>query len=115
MLTVPQFKEIYSRYQSSGLTIRSFCQNEGMYEARFYYWRKRLQRFLPGDIGFIPVRIEESNTGLSHAGLTSHNLSVFSSSDTACSFEITYSDGTRLKITGGINHETVKSFVLLKR
>ncbi len=36
MLTDQQFSEIHSRYVSSGLSIRSFCQNEGICEAKFY-------------------------------------------------------------------------------
>jgi hypothetical protein len=118
MITETQFKEIYSRYQSSGLSIRSFCKNEGICEAKFYYWKKRLQRFLPGGFGFIPVKIEERKEGLTQPGDSSLNP-VFSvrsgtSADTF-SFEITYPNGTRLKIAGSADYDLVKSLVLLNR
>ena len=118
MLTESQFKEIYSRYQSSGLTVRSFCQNEGLYEARFYYWRKRLQRFLPGSFGFIPVKMEERKEGNAqavHSSLTPACSMPSGSSEGNCSFEITYPNGTRLKIADSADYELVKSFVLLNR
>jgi hypothetical protein len=118
MITETQFKEIYSRYQSSGLSIRSFCQNEGMYEAKFYYWKKRLQRFLPGGFGFIPVKMEKRKAGLTQTGDLSLNP-VFNvrsgTSDDIFSFEITYPNGTRLKIAGSADYDLVKSLVLLNR
>ena len=117
MITETQFKEIYARYESSGLTIRSFCMNEGINESKFYYWKKRLQRLLPAGFGFIPLKAERDNPGLA-AGHSSVN-SVFGSAseDTAsnCSFEITYPNGTRLKLWGAFDYESVKSLVLLNR
>jgi hypothetical protein len=118
MITETQFREIYARYQSSGLPIRSFCQNEGINESKFYYWRKRLQRFIPGGFGFIPVKMEDKKESLSQEGSTSLNpvFSIRSStSDTNYSFEITYPNGTRLKITGSADYDLVKSLVLLNR
>ena len=119
MLTETQFKNIYARYQSSGLTIRSFCTNEGIQESRFYYWQRRLRRILPGNshIGFIPVKVE-GDQGLVREGTTPDNP-VFSSRFTAekrdNSFEITYPNGTRLKFTGDADYELVKSLLLLNR
>jgi len=119
MLTETQFKNIYARYQSSGLTIRSFCTNEGINESKFYYWQRRLKRILPGNnnIGFIPVKVEGAH-GLAHGEATPSNP-VFSSPFTAekrdNSFEITYPNGTRLKFTGDADYELVKSLLLLNR
>jgi len=117
MLTERQFKDIYNRYQSSGLTIRSFCTNEGINEAKFYYWKKRLQGFSPGCFGFIPVKVEGSH-GLAQGGDTPVNP-VFSSQSNVeksnGSYEITYPNGTRLKFTGDADYEMVKSLLLLKR
>ena len=118
MLTETQFKEIYTRYQSSGLTIRSFCINEGINEAKFYYWKKRMQRLLPGGFGFIPVKVERDNQGLSASGHSPVNpvfSSVSGESACNCSFEITYPNGTRLQFSGGCDYELVKSLVLLNR
>ena len=92
MITETQFKKIYSRYQSTGLTIRAFCNNEGINEAKFYYWKKRIQRLLPSPFNFIPVKMESSKQELSSSGHPSSNPvfnSVSKTADCNCSFEIT--------------------------
>jgi len=118
MLTETKFKEIYARYESSGLPIRSFCQNEGINEAKFYYWKKRLQRFMSDRLGFIPVKMEERKVALPPTASPSYNP-VFNLHsgvpDSQCSFEITYPNGTRLKLTGTADCDLIKSLVLLNR
>jgi len=119
MITESQFKEIYSRYQSSGLTIRSFCMNEGINESKFYYWKKRLQRNFPGGFSFIPIRVESGKQGLASTENPPANP-VFSfpstcNSNCDCSFEIIYPNGTRLKFSGSFDYDSVKSLVLLNR
>ena len=119
MITDTQFKEIYSRYQSTGLTIRAFCNNEGIKEAKFYYWKKRLQRLFPSTFSFIPVKIDEnSKQGLSsscHPPANPVFNSVSKTADCNCSFEITYPNGTRLQFSGTADYELVKSLLLLNR
>jgi len=118
MITETQFKEIYARYQSTGLTIRAFCDNEGINEAKFYYWKKRIQRLPPSTFSFIPVKMESSNQGLSTLGHSPSNpvfSSAFSNEDGNRSFEITYPNGTRLQFSGSADYELVKSLLLLNR
>lgn len=43
MWTLKQFETIYDRYQSSGLRLKDFCQNECILESKFYYWQRRLR------------------------------------------------------------------------
>jgi hypothetical protein len=33
---------VFDTHKSSGLTIKQFCKNEGVSEAAFYAWRKKL-------------------------------------------------------------------------
>ena len=117
MITETQFKEIYSRYQSTGLTIRAFCNNEGINEAKFYYWKKRIQRLLPNSFSFIPVKMENSKQGLSTSCPATNPVfsSVSKTEDCNCSFEITYPNGTRLQFSGTSDYELVKSLLLLNR
>jgi len=92
--------------------------NEGINEAKFYYWKKRLQRILPGSIGFIPVKVERDNPGLSASGHSPVNpvfSSVSGNAEKNCSFEIVYPNGTRLQFSGGYDYELVKSLLLLNR
>lgn len=122
MLTETQFKEIYSSYESSGLSIRSFCRNEGINEAKFYYWKRRLKHFLSPSSGFIPIQIESGRTGLSAmsqgkfpTGFNSVFNSLPESPISSSCFEIVYPNGTRLKLQGIADYELIKSLILLTR
>ena len=44
MWNLKSFEVIYSRYESSGLTVRDFCATEVINEAKFYYWQKKLRQ-----------------------------------------------------------------------
>lgn len=92
MLTPQEFTVIYSRYLSSGLSIRSFCQNECMCEAKFYYWKKKLRDFRPvtGGVGFTPLIIGDSGSSA---------ISGPDSSLPESGFEICYPNGTRLRFS----------------
>ena len=37
-----QWKERFTRFRSSGLTVEQFCSNEHVSANTFYYWRKRV-------------------------------------------------------------------------
>jgi len=43
MLNEKKFKEIYDQYRESGLTVRDFCLNQRIGEAKFYYWQNKLR------------------------------------------------------------------------
>ncbi len=96
MLTEQQFSEIHSRYVSSGLSIRSFCQNEGISEAMFYYWKKKMKQLLTGEgiAGFVPLVIRDSSGGSLPMGEPGQRI-------VESSFEISYPNGTRLKFSPG--------------
>ncbi len=55
MLNEKKFRAIYDEYLSSGLTIRDYCANQQMNEAKFYYWQNKLKGQLPPKSGFVPV------------------------------------------------------------
>ena len=51
-------------YRESGLSVRQFCQQEGLAESAFYYWRRELsQRYEPprqqSPPQFVPVELSE--------------------------------------------------------
>jgi hypothetical protein len=106
MLTKDAFEKIYERYQSSGLSVRDFCSNEGLYEAKFYYWQKKISK--PRVQGFVPLMIE-GNSGREDFP------ALLPSPSTAYSCEIAYLDGTRLKLSGSVDFELLRSLILLKR
>lgn len=58
MWTLKQFEDIYDRFQSSGLRVKDFCQNECILESKFYYWQRKLREYnnrkeQPSD--FVPI------------------------------------------------------------
>ncbi|GHT14299.1 hypothetical protein FACS189426_20430 [Bacteroidia bacterium] len=116
MITSEQFKEIYARYKSSGLTVRGFCANEGLQEARFYYWQKRMRNFLSGKEGFVPLVIHAGTTDLSangESGLIFPGHPPVTVQAIQC--EITYSNGTRLKLKGSVDYKLLRSLLFLNR
>lgn len=38
-MTIEQFRQVYDEWRHSGLTVQQFCENIGIREGRFYYWK----------------------------------------------------------------------------
>lgn len=55
MLNEKEFRAIYDDYLESGLTVRDYCLNQKMGEAKFFYWQNKLRGLLPPKNGFVPV------------------------------------------------------------
>lgn len=57
--TMDYFKVLYNQFQTSGQTVRAFCKEQGIHEARFYFWVKKLKdnvvTTLEQTNGFIPI------------------------------------------------------------
>lgn len=105
MLNEKAFREIYSDYQSSGLTIRDYCSNQGIIESKFYYWQNKLKGILPPKRGFVPVIFDSNYKELSA------NLPVSvkeqqvpqtkrRSSAVSLTCEISYPNGISVKVNG---------------
>ena len=112
-----KFKETYAYWQSSGLSIPSFCSNEGISESRFYYWRNKLRYSLPSESTgeFIPIKIDHSKESPSSLSVQ-RTLSDSRPADVQdCFCEITYPNGTRLKLNEQPGIEFLQSLILLLR
>ena len=35
---------LFERYEASSLSVRKFCENEGIHTSKFYYWRDRYKQ-----------------------------------------------------------------------
>ena len=75
---------VVETYKTSGLSVRQFCQKEGLSEASFYSWRKRLSdenktdhhsepKEKSSESNFIQVSLPNGNTCLLELVLTSGN------------------------------------------
>jgi hypothetical protein len=117
MTTMPHFKELYLRYQNSGLslTVRDFCRNEGLSESRFYYWQKKLKQITPWvteeQPGFIPLLLKESaGTPSSFVpGSPKPIPSTLENQSVTC--EISYSNGITVKLQGTIHPDQIRSLI----
>ena len=118
MLNEKQFRVIYSEFLESGLTIRDFCANQQMIEAKFYYWQNKLKGVLPPKRGFVPV-IFENGRQISQVSSPLQNLSESCSqpavSNKTISCEINYPNGVSVKLNGLPDTQMLKSLLVLTR
>jgi hypothetical protein len=111
MMTESHFSEIYERYKATGLTVKSFCSNEGLLESRFYYWQRRLRRYLPESKGFVPIVIGQGNgSGIKATG---HNFPAAASNLKALMWKY-YPNGVKMKLQGEMDCEMLRNLLLLK-
>jgi len=132
MWTITDYKEIYSRYEASGLTVSQFCSNEQITHSRFYYWLRKYNRLPKPDIsilnnpsdeisrkcgaGFIPVLLASGDTGKSYPLKADREKERVSAPVEPCSFmEINYQNGTTVRLRGEKDMELIKTLILLSR
>lgn len=53
----PYWRKVFSRWRRSGLSVREFCQAEGVNEPRFYWWRRKLETAEAPKPAFLPVHV----------------------------------------------------------
>ena len=46
--------KLFERYEKSSLSVRAFCEKEGIHTSKFYYWKDRYQQ--KGKMGLIDQR-----------------------------------------------------------
>ena len=113
MLNEKAFKAIYEDYLESGLTIRSFCSNQHINEAKFYYWQRRMKSQLPPRRGFVPL-VFEKDSFLPRTALPLSRPEQSGACPANGPFcEITYPNGVTLKLHGGADPETLRCLLLL--
>jgi len=106
MYNEKKFRAIYDEFIASGLTIRDFCANQHMNEAKFYYWQNKLKGKLPPKRGFVPVVFENGNHLPSNQVPVRNNQESFS-----C--EISYPNGVSVKLNGLPDVQVLQSLLLL--
>ena len=111
MLNEKKFRNIYDDYLASGLTIRDYCSNQGMNEAKFYYWQNKLKGILPPKKGFIPLVFENNQS------LPGQNSAIRNQHSTgegiAIPCEISYPNGVCLKLDSFPEVGVLRSLLLL--
>jgi hypothetical protein len=120
MLNEKEFRVIYNDYLESGLTVRDYCLNQKMNEAKFFYWQNKLKGLLPPKRGFVPVIFDSNQKELSARLPVSFKdqpvpLITRTSPNITLTCEISYPNGISVKVNGLANLEMLRSLLVSTR
>lgn len=111
--TLDYFKILYDQYKSSGVSVREFCNEQGLKENRFYYWmnilKKRAIPSLNPSNEFLPISHESARNMIEPSicktpqHLPTHNV------------KLTYPNGIVLQIDNVSDMETLTKLLTLNR
>ncbi|MDX9727604.1 MAG: hypothetical protein RBT38_14600 [Bacteroidales bacterium] len=112
MINESKILELIKRHKETGLTIKAFCNNEGIPKSSYYYWRKKLntkpgKRFIP-----LVVNATPSTMNVPSKNFTPESHEHHTSGD-AFAVEISYPNGTTLRIKPPLDLAGLRSLVLL--
>ena len=105
-MTIEQFRRIHEDWKQSGLSVQQYCENTGLTESRFYYWKSKLKaESLPSACGsFIPVKMSGKSTVYSARNTSGKAL---------C--EIEYPNGVVVRVTSDMTLDQLRQMVTLLR
>jgi len=120
MFNEKKFRVIYDEYIASGLTVRDYCANQHMNEAKFYYWKTKLKGQLPPKSGFVPMVFNGDGHARSSRvpDTVQPPTSAFSTPEAiaqSISCEISYPNGVVLKLNGLSDAQMLSSLLVLTR
>ena len=112
-----EFESVYDRYKLSGLPVKSFCVNEGIYESKFYYWQKKLkdqQQECEQPTGFVPIIFNKPQAPISKNICDSKSLpeNHLTREDI---IEIVYPNGVIVRISSTADIKQLQSLILLNQ
>jgi transposase-like protein len=96
------------RYKESGLSVRSFCSNEGIAPSTFYYWQKIIRNEAGGK-RFIPLVVKSA--GATFNPVTQSESLQRQGNDIL--LEITYPNGTALRIKNDLDLAGLRALISL--
>jgi hypothetical protein len=118
MLNEKKFRAIYDSFLESGLTIRDYCANQQMNEAKFYYWQNKFKGQLPPKRGFVPVIFENGRQASQVPAPVQERKESFLNPvtcDKTISCEISYPNGVSVKLNGLPNTQMLRPLLVLRR
>lgn len=112
-----EFEIVYDRYKLSGLPVKDFCINEGIYQSKFYYWRKKLigqQQKAEQPSGFIPIVFNTPKAQISNTICKNKSLpeNLLPSGDI---IEIAYPNGVIVRMPKQTDIKQLQSLILLNQ
>ena len=109
MISDSKFDKLLERLKESGLSVRSFCSNEGIAPSTFYYRQKRIRKATEAK-GFIPLVVKTAETSV--LPVKQAKLSLNQRVDNAL-FEITYPNGITLRIKNDLDLAGLRALISL--
>ncbi len=107
MLNSSKISGLLERQKESGLSVKSFCSNEGIAPSTFYYWQKKFRNEAAGG-RFIPLLVRAQGSG---AYAVSGQQPAPGKDNTP--LEITYPNGTTQRIRQTLDLSGLRSLVSL--
>jgi len=98
---------LLERQKESGLSVKSFCSNEGIAPSTFFYWQKKLRKGGP-DGRFIPLLVRAPGTVACPASAEKPTPGMDNTQ-----LEITYPNGATLRIKQTLDLAGLRSLVSL--
>jgi transposase len=86
------WRKILARWQTSGLTVRAYCEAHSLSQPSFYWWRREIQRRDRAQTQFLPVRVVAE--------------AVVSDNDSSA-IEVVLSNGHCLRVRPGFDRATL--------
>lgn len=109
MLDSTKFIRLQERQKESGLSIKGFCSNEGIAPSCFYYWQKKIRNQV-NPKRFIPLVVKPASSDFHHC---TNQRPLPNQNDEGISFEITYSNGTTLRIKNDLELDRLRTLISL--
>ena len=94
------WRGLISKASGSGLSIRAFCEAEGVSAGQFYVWRRKLK-----------ARGRGRRVGEAVAGATSFALVSDGTESASAGIELVLAGGRRLRISKGVDRATLAEVV----
>jgi len=110
MSEIVKFTRLITRQKESGLTVRSFCSNEGIAPSTFYYWQKRIRKE-SGENHFIPLVVKSSSPVFNPITQTEPAQKQKAGDDNL--FEITYPNGITLRVKTDLDLSGLRALISL--
>ncbi len=112
-----EFESVYDRYKLSGLSVKDFCANEGIYASRFYYWQKKLkdqQLESERPSGFVPIIFNKPQTPINNTNYGDKPLKE-KEQPYEDAIEIVYPNGVIVRISPTTDIKQLQSLILLNQ
>jgi len=107
MLSSSKMTAFLERQKESGLSIKSFCSNEGIAPSTFYYWQKKLRKESTCD-RFIQLHVRAPGTATCPVSGQQPAPGIENTL-----LEITYRNGTTLRVRQTLDLAGLRSLVSL--